>query len=98
MHFINKYQGFLGCQVGNYLSVVLLHLQGKGIDNPRYQFIGVKVFGLHRHFLFLKHRHLQHLLHLETQALGLVVDDTGDVLEHLWRLADRGILQHLCRQ
>ena len=43
----------------------------------------------------LEHGHLQNLLHLKAKPLGLVAYHAGNVLEHLGRLGDSRVIEHL---
>ena len=76
----------------------MLHTQGETGGDIFEEFVQVEFLFLERSCLTVEHRHLQHLLHEETEALGLVVDDTAKMLEHGGRLFDAIVVQHLSCQ
>ena len=98
MHLVDHHVGTLGAQVGDDLSAVLLDLQREGVDDARDEFVHVDLRHVEVSLLVLVHAELQHLLHLEPQALRLVVDGRCQAAQHLGRLGHGVVVQHLRRQ
>ena len=57
--------------------------------------VEVEFLLLEHHALLVEHRHLQHLLDQEAQALRLVGDDTAEVARHLLGLGHALVVHHL---
>ena len=95
MHFVRKYNRIGSLKVRCNLTIIAFHLQSERIDNSGNQLIGIEFLHLQRCFLPVEHRHLKHLLHLESQPLRFIIDDSRYMLEHLRRLPDCGVFQHL---
>ena len=85
VHLVDHHVGTLGAQVGDDLSAVLLDLQREGVDDARDEFVHVDLRHVEVSLLVLVHAELQHLLHLEPQALRLVVDGRCQAAQHLGR-------------
>ena len=77
MHFVRKYNRIGSLKVRCNLTVIAFHLQSERIDNSGNQLIGIEFLHLQRCFLPVEHRHLKHLLHLESQPLRFIIDDSS---------------------
>ena len=83
MHLICKYNRIGSLKVRCYLTIISFHFQSKGIDNTCNQFIRINLLHLQSCLLTFEHRHLEHLFHLEAQALGFIINHSRYMLEHL---------------
>ena len=79
------------------MAAIFLDLEVEGVDDAIDAGVGVLLLQPHGGVLAVKQRELQHLLDLEAQSLGLVVDDGRDMLEHLGALAHTVVVEHLGR-
>ena len=61
---------------------VFLDFEFEGVDDVVHREVGVDFLELECGALAVEQRHLQHLLDLESQPLGLVGHHCGDLLEH----------------
>ena len=94
--------GFLGIDgrfhrlhLGVYLASRMLHPEGEGIGYRINHLVEVGLLHLEDILAFVEHRHLQYLLHEESQSLALVVDYPSEVLQHGFRLVDALVVEHL---
>ena len=95
VHFVHTDFCLLRVQMSLYLAAVLTHLQREGLYHAVNLCVGVELLPLEGNVAGIVERHLQHLLHLETQALGLGDDDAGKALVHLLRLLQALVGKHL---
>lgn len=98
VHLVDRYDSVLGFEVGIDDTAIFLDFEFEGAHHAGYDVVHVDVVQLHEGLLSVEHRHLEHLLDLEPQPLGLVVDDARYVLEQRRTLGYRGVVEHLCRQ
>ena len=98
MHLVHKHhvlRGFHVCVDG---AAGGFHFEAEGRDDVLNDAVGVELFALEGVGLFLKHRHLQHFLHLETQPFRFVDDNSREVLEHRFAFRHGAVAEHLRRQ
>ena len=73
----------------------MLDAQGEGVGDVLDQLVDVVFLHLEGYLLLVEHRHLEHLLNEETQALALVADDAAEMVHHALALGDAGVGKHL---
>lgn len=95
VHLVDLDDGVHGVEVGGDAAAVFLNLELEGVDDVEYHGVGVDVDNLESTLLAVEHAHLEHLLDLEAQALGLVVDYGRNLLEHGRTLAHALVVEHL---
>ena len=95
VHLVDHHQPVEGIEIGRDAAAVLLHLELECVYDIVHGEVGVDFIELERGALAVEKRHLEHLLHLKPQALGLVGDDRGCLLQHGGRLAHGRVAEHL---
>ena len=76
----------------------MLYAQGKRVGHVLDHLVEVEVLLLEHSLLAVEHTHLQHLLHEEAQALGLVLHHSRQMLHHGLALGDTLVVHHLRRK
>ena len=98
MHLVDFHDSVHGIEICLDGTAVLLDLEFEGVHDIEYGGIGIDILDFQRRASAVEHRHLEHLLHLETQAFCLIVYHGGYLLEHGGTLAHALVVEHLCRQ
>ena len=76
-------------------TAVFLHLNLKCVDHILNYVVGFERLQAKCGLLAVEHRHLQHFLYLESQALGLVVNYARHMLEEFGAIAYAVVVEHL---
>ena len=98
VHLIDKDGRIDGFDLRKDMSTRMLYAERETGGHRFQQFIEVELLFLEGGLFAVEHRHLEHFLHEEAQALRLVVDNTTQVLEHRGTLRDGFVVEHLCCQ
>ena len=80
MHLIDEDGRIDSLDLSIDLTARMLHTKCEGTGNRLQEFVEVEFLLLEGGLLAVEHRHLEHFLHKEAQALRLVVDDTTQML------------------
>ena len=96
MHLVDKDGRVYSFYLRIDMASRVLDAQREGVSNIFNHFVEVKFLFLEGSALTVEHRHLQHLIDQEAQALGLIEDDTPQIIIHLFCLRHRIVAHHLC--
>ncbi len=75
VHLIDHAKRILSLELGIDGAADILDFEFEGVDYAVDEFIDIHLLKFHGVALALKHGHLEHLLYLEAQTFGLIVDD-----------------------
>ena len=95
VHLIDIHRRVDSLNLGIYLTASMLHSERERLCSILHHLVEVEFLLLEYRLLLIKHRHLQHLLYEESQALSLVVDHASEVFHHLLALCNALVVEHL---